>query len=120
MATQAQVSWDDNGSAVVATVEAADMTPDILEALMGRVRELSDASRPALLVVDMARVKFVDSVGLGSLVVLLRRVKETQGRLALTGLGGHSRNVLQVTGLDKVFELYDDAPSALEGFDKPA
>ena len=48
MAAQGQVSWEDNGGAVVATVETADMAPDIIDALMGRVRELSDAGRPAL------------------------------------------------------------------------
>ena len=119
MAEQARVSLADRDGAVVATVEAAEMAPDIVEALMARVGELAEAGRPALLVVDMAKVKFVDSVGLGSMVVLLRRVKGTQGRLALTGLGGHSRRVLQVTGLDKVFELHEDVPSALEDFAKP-
>ena len=120
MADPVQVSFDDNGSALVATVEIGEMAPDIIDALMARVGELAQADRRALLVVDVGKVKFIDSVALGSLVVLLRRVKETQGRLALTGLSGHSRNVLKVTGLDKVFELYDDAPSALEDFGKPA
>ncbi len=119
MADQGQVSFNDHDSAVVATVENADMAPDVIDALMTRVRELSDADRRALLVVDVAKVKFVDSVALGSLVVLLRRVKETQGRLALTGLAGHSKKVLQVTGLDKVFELFDDVSSALEDFGRP-
>jgi len=119
MADQVQVSLNDSGSAVVATVETAEMAPAVTDALMAHVAELSAAGRRAMLVVDVAKVKFIDSVALGSLVVLLRRVKATQGRLALTGLTGHSNRVLQVTGLDKVFEMFDDAPAALEDFSRP-
>jgi anti-sigma B factor antagonist len=69
-----------------------------------------------MLIVDLSKVKFIDSIALGSLVVLLRRVKATDGRLAMTGLSGHSRRVLQVTGLDNVLDLFDGTDTAMAEF----
>jgi anti-sigma B factor antagonist len=120
MGDQFQVLLDDNGRAVVATVRNGEITSEVVDALMGKVRELGDAGRAAMMVMDLSAVRFIDSVALGSLVVLLRRVKEGNGRLALTGLDGHSMKVLQVTGLDKVFELFEGVPSALEEFEGSA
>lgn len=119
MDDHAQVSINDADGAIVATVGIADMAPGVINALMQKTQDLAGEGRPAMLVVDLAKVKFIDSVALGSLVVLLRRVKATEGRLAMVGLGGHSLKVLQVTGLDKVFDLFEDVPSALEELRRP-
>ena len=61
----------------------------------------------------------MDSVAMGGMVVLLRRVKRAEGRLALAGLSGHCLNVMQVTGLEKVFDLYASVQDALEGIRRP-
>ena len=61
--------------------------------------------------IDLSRVEFVDSSGLGALVGIRKRLGE--GRVILSGLGRPVRRVLEVTGLAGVFhirETDDDAP----------
>ena len=70
--------------------------------------------------VDLSKIRAIDSVALGALVVLLRRVKQNQGRLALVGLSGHAMKVLQVTGLEKVFDLFDDVAAAMASLSRPS
>ena len=65
------------------------------------------------IVVDMKRVEIITSDGLGALIRARKAVTENGGRLVLSGLEGNIRNVFKMTRLDKIFSLYDTAPSAI-------
>ena len=64
---------------------------------------------PARLVVDMSAVEFCDSTGMNVLLSCLRRVRERGGELEIASPKPAVRKILQVTGLDSVFTLVDDA-----------
>jgi anti-sigma B factor antagonist len=65
------------------------------------------------IVVNLAKVGFMDSTGLGVLVGGLKRVKEREGTLALAGATGTVLRVLSVTGLNSVFPLHDTVEDAV-------
>ena len=108
------------GDLRVVVVQAVELTPDVADALLSKQQESLAAGESIKLVLDLSEVKFIDSVALGTLVVLLRRIKEGKGRLAMAGLGGHCLRVMQVTGLEKVFGLYEDVAAAAEALRNPA
>jgi len=58
------------------------------------------------LVIDMREVLFMDSSGLGSLVIAHNRVQKADGKLALCCLGGQARMLFELSGMEKVFEVY--------------
>ncbi|WP_423143000.1 STAS domain-containing protein [Parablastomonas sp. CN1-191] len=74
---------------------------------------MSDAlgSSTRRLVLDMSQVQFVDSTGLGVLVSLLKQMGEG-GRIAVVGAAPGVRRLFQITRLDSLFVLADDAASA--------
>ena len=78
--------------------------------LRDHVLELIDSGTDHL-ALDLAGVEFMDSSSLGSLVMCLKRMREHDGRLVLAGVAGTPMKVLNLTGLDRVFEL---APSTAE------
>lgn len=63
--------------------------------------------------VNLEDVEFMDSTGLGVLVGVLRRLKERDGELALLGPQGSVLRVLTVTGLNRVFPIYDSLEQAI-------
>ncbi len=67
------------------------------------------------IVVDLERVDFLDSTGLGVLVGALKRVRANGGELALVCTSARIRKVFEVTGLTKVFSLYDTVDEAVAG-----
>ncbi|CAN5437444.1 anti-sigma factor antagonist BldG [soil metagenome] len=69
------------------------------------------------IVVDLERVDFLDSTGLGVLVGALKRVRANGGELALVCTSSRIRKVFEVTGLTKVFSLYDTVDEAVAGDD---
>lgn len=63
-------------------------------------------------VLDLARVDFVDSSGLGAIVAALKMM-ESGRRLELAGLTPPVERVLRLTRMDRVFVIHKDAETAL-------
>ena len=71
------------------------------------------AGEPELLVVDLEEVRFIDSTALGVLIEARSRMEDRRGfRLATPGL--ETRRALEVSGLDRHFQVYDTVSEALE------
>ena len=58
-------------------------------------------------VISMADVEYIDSSGLGTLVGGLKRASEQSGRIAVVANSVQIRKVFEITGLEKVFPLFD-------------
>ena len=59
-----------------------------------------------LVVVNLDGVQYMDSTGLGVLVSALKRIREKNGNIVLTGLNPHLSKIFEITGLRKVFKVY--------------
>ena len=66
------------------------------------------------IVVDMTKVEFLDSTGLGVLVGGLKRVRSHDGTLALVCAEERVLKLFRITGLTKVFAIHDTLAEALE------
>jgi anti-sigma B factor antagonist len=65
------------------------------------------------LVVDMEGVEFLDSTGLGVLVGGLKRVRAHDGWIDLVSTQGRILRIFRITGLSKVFSIYDSVAHAV-------
>ena len=65
------------------------------------------------LVLDLMNLSFLDSAGLGVLVVCSSVMEQAGGRLAVVGAGGKVKQVLEITHVNKVIGMYPDLASAL-------
>ena len=63
-------------------------------------------------VVDLGRVEFLDSTGLGVLVGAHRRLRARDGSLTLVCPHERLLKIFRITGLDSVFDIYDSVESA--------
>jgi anti-sigma B factor antagonist len=66
------------------------------------------------IVVDMERVEFLDSTGLGVLVGGLKRVKSNEGSLRLVITQDRIMKIFDITGLSKVFPIHGSVEEALQ------
>ncbi|MES1248713.1 MAG: STAS domain-containing protein [Actinomycetota bacterium] len=67
---------------------------------------------PQRLVVDLAEVKFVDSTALGVLIEARTRMENRKAFL-LASPGLETRRALEISGLDKHFNVHESLDSAL-------
>ncbi len=65
------------------------------------------------IVVDLGRVDFLDSTGLGVLVGALKRIRTVDGELALVCDERRILKVFEITGLTKVFTMYPTVDEAV-------
>ena len=66
------------------------------------------------LLVDMEKVEFLDSTGLGVLVGGLKRVRAHDGSLELVCTQERILKIFRITGLTKVFGIHDSIQEAQE------
>jgi anti-sigma B factor antagonist len=69
------------------------------------------------LVVDMEKVEFLDSTGLGVLVGGLKRVRAHDGSLRLVCTQERILKIFRITGLTKVFPIHDSVSEAVDAQD---
>jgi anti-sigma B factor antagonist len=68
------------------------------------------------IVLNLAGVSYIDSGGLGTLVALYTTARSAGGSIKLANLTERVGDLLQVTKLLTVFEVFDSEKGALESF----
>ena len=82
-------------------------------ALRASFHEVVDKG-PAVIVLDLTAVSFLDSTVLGTIVGLLRRVREAGGELRTVLPETTARRIFEITGLDKALDVRPGREQALE------
>jgi anti-sigma B factor antagonist len=72
------------------------------------------------IILNLSGVSYVDSGGLGTLVALYTSAQNAGGAVKLANLTERVGDLLQVTKLLTVFEVYDSVDKAIESFKKGA
>lgn len=70
------------------------------------------------LVVDLTRVRFVDSRGCGAILSCLKHATEAQGDLRLCGINKPVRTVFDLIRLHRICEICDTKEQAVQAFQK--
>ena len=68
------------------------------------------------LLLNLARISYMDSAGIGELVACYKRSREKGGQLKLLNPSGKVYDLLQLTKLEEVFDTYRDEKEALGSF----
>ncbi len=71
------------------------------------------------IILDLAKVKYMDSSALGSVITTRNRLEEhaeavdSQGILAVANLGKNVKTIFDVFKMDSILKIYDDLDSAV-------
>lgn len=104
------VAQDFGGLLVVhANVERIDAAGAIQ--FKDRMRDLARSQAPRI-VLDMQKVAFLDSSGLGAVVAVMKSLAPER-RLELSGLTPTVQKVFRLTRMDSVFTIHDQLPDGL-------
>jgi len=68
------------------------------------------------ILIDLNAVDFIDSSGLGVLVICLRLATKAGGTLKLTSLQEHPNDLFETTRLNRVLEIFEDRDTAVKSF----
>jgi anti-sigma B factor antagonist len=100
---------------VIITIEGKMVGGPDATLLSEKLHECIEAGKK-LVLVDMAKVDWMNSSGLGILIGGLSTVRGRGGSLKLLHVGKKPRELFAITKLDRIFEMHDEEESALASF----
>jgi anti-sigma B factor antagonist len=83
---------------------APEFKQELLDVIAGGAKEV---------VVDFSRTTFIDSTTLGVLVGGVKRLRPAGGRLSIVCSDRNITKIFEITGLDRVFQIYVSREEAL-------
>jgi anti-anti-sigma factor len=90
----------------------------MIEQCYREIIELLDKTEESQALLHFGRVAFMSSSALGMLVRINKKCKEYSIALKLCGISPDIRQVFKITGMDKIFDIHDEASQAVEAFRK--
>jgi anti-sigma B factor antagonist len=84
-----------------------ELKQKVLDAAEGGARKV---------LIDFTNTGYIDSSGLGALVSLAKKLRESGGELRLAGLNEDLRTLFELTKLDTLFQIAESADTGLKGF----
>ncbi|MBD2107912.1 STAS domain-containing protein [Nodosilinea sp. FACHB-13] len=61
-----------------------------------------------VILVDLKEITFIDSSGLGTLVVLLKKARALNRSFCICSMNDQVRMLFELTSMDRVFEIYEN------------
>ncbi|TGN11984.1 STAS domain-containing protein [Leptospira ilyithenensis] len=94
-----------NTSGKVKTIEISGKfdieSTEEFESIFSKVTE----ANPSIVAIEMSRLDYIDSSGIGSLIKSLNNLKNKKGKLILIGMKPMIQNVFKLAKLDMFFEI---------------
>jgi anti-sigma B factor antagonist len=84
------------------------LSPEVAASLRAIV-----ANEPARVIVDLAKVTYVDSSGLAALIDGMQNTRQYGGEFSLVAMGENLRPIFELACLDHVFAIFPDVGCAL-------
>ncbi len=84
-------------------------SPAMRKVLLGEIKE----KRTRKVFLNLKSVRYIDSSGIASLVEGLKASRDNGARMILYGLSPSVREVMELSRLQKIFEIYDSEELAL-------
>jgi anti-sigma B factor antagonist len=101
-----------SGSVTVVDLAGKIVVGDGADRLLDTAKELVRQGERNLLF-NMTEVSYVDSGGLGVFVKCHNAATESNGRIKLVNVSGRIRDLLRITRLHALFEVFDDEAAAV-------
>src|SRR4051794_9056101 len=100
---------------VILDIKGRLIVGEPVAALREKIRELAESGQTNI-ILNLGDVDYIDSTGLGGLVISYTSLKKAGGALKLLNLTRRNIELLVLTKLTTVFEVFDDEQDAVNSF----
>jgi len=107
---------EDIGDVSVVRLKLPRVRDDDAQEFFKQIYSLVDDMHRRNVVLSLGPVEYLPSMALGKLVMLNRKAQAAQGRLALCQLSPGVAEILEVTRLNELFNIYPTEAEAVKSF----
>ncbi len=108
------VEYGENATIVTFADEKILEEKDV-QALQESIMSVIEQAERINLILDFCNVRFLSSAVLGLLIRISKKVYERDGQLKLCSIAPKIYKIFKITRLTKIFDIYKDVESAVEG-----
>lgn len=108
------VQYND-GATILTLTEEKILEENDIRSLQESIMSIIEQGGQMNLVLDFQNVRFLSSAVLGLLIRVSKKIYENDGQLRLCNINPKIYEVFKITRLTKVFDIYPDTESAMEG-----
>ena len=109
-----EIPVDNIGSVAVAMVPIDELDASNAEEFKRDMTPVLQANTK--LVLDLSRLRFVDSSGLGAMLSCLRQLSAKNGDLKLSGMSKQVRGLFELVRMHRIFDIYETKEEAVHAF----
>jgi anti-anti-sigma factor len=109
-----KVYCENEKSCMVVTLDG-DLTVPECESLKELILDRIESGARQLLI-DFGSVNYIDSSGIGVLLVLLKAARKSGGDIRLSGTKPNIRDVFRQVGLHRIFRRFENRETGIESF----
>ena len=109
-----EIKTREEAGVIIITLEG-EVDISVTELIREKIRKLWEEKKKAILV-DMTKVSYIDSSGLGLLVETRQEMEKYRGEIRLFGLTSDVQKVFELTRLNNFFSIFTTEKEALESF----
>jgi len=110
-----KISDEVKGDIVIIHLEGKVMGGPDATMFHGKLHEFVDAGKKKI-VIDLKKVEWMSSVGLGMLISALTTLRNSDGLLKLANVTQGIHSLLTITRLVTIFEAHDSVEEAINAF----
>jgi len=109
-----EITVDKMGDVVIAELPVEELDASNAGELKRDIAPLLETH--SKLVIDLGRLRFVDSSGLGAFISCLRKLNAKGGDLKLCGMQKPVRAVFELVRMHRIFDIYATREEAVRAF----
>lgn len=109
-----EISTEQEESVTIAEIPVKELDASNagdLKSSMGRILE-----KNSQVVMDVARMQFVDSSGLGAMLSCLRQANERGGDLKICCMNKQVRTAFELVRMHRIFDIFENREDAVRAF----
>lgn len=107
---------EDSNGVKILRLEEARLDASISSELKTEILRLVEQEAVVNLLVDLQKVDYIDSSGLGALLFGHRHIKTNDGRMKLVHLNQKVQTLIKIAQLEDVFDRHNSEKEALGSF----
>jgi len=100
-------------NAVIVSI-VGSVTTDKADELRKRLEQIA-AKQPPIIVLDISKMDFICSAGLGAIIIGYLKCRHHKGQVRIASPSAKIRELLETTRLDKLLDVFDTVEDALKG-----
>ena len=111
------LSHNTHGNVLVVSVDGEHLDAKDAPLFKERVLDLVGSENGNNVVLDLSKLQFIDSSGLGSLLSILRFLNTNEGNLKIANVSQPVRATFEIVRMHKLFEIFNSTDEALRSFE---